>query len=262
MIGAVTRTKNLFIELVEQLGKFTLFLTDSVAWAFRQPYRFRLILQEIEFVGNQSLFIVGLTGIFTGAVFAFQIWLAFEMIGTDSMVIGMVSLALIRELAPILTAIVVAGRAGAAMAAQIGIMRVTEQVDALEIMAVVPKQYLVAPKIIASAIATPLLTALFGLIGTLGGYIVAVHVCHVDPGLSMQKLVYYVAPWDFFHGIIKSVIFGVLLAAIGCYKGYRATNGAAGVGRATNEAVVYSIVTILVLDYFLSVIVPSGNRML
>lgn len=245
---------------IEKIGGFALFAIDSVAWLFRKPYRWGLIINEIEFVGNQSLFIVGLTGIFTGAVFAYQIWLAFEMIGTDSLVVGMMSLSLIRELAPILTAIVVAGRAGAAMAAQIGIMRVTDQIDALEVMAVVPQQYLVGPKILASAIATPLLTGLFGLIGTLGGYWIAVYVCNVDPGVSIQKLLYYAAPWDFYHGIIKASIFGILLASIGCYKGYRASNGAAGVGRATNEAVVYAIVTILVLDYFLSVIVPSGNR--
>lgn len=245
---------------IEQLGKFTVFTMESLAWVFRKPYRWGLIVNEIEFVGNQSLFIVGLTGIFTGAVFAFQIWLAFEMIGTDSLVVGMMSLSLIRELAPILTGIVVAGRAGAAMAAQIGIMRVSDQIDALEVMAVEPKQYLVGPKIIASIIATPLLTALFGLIGTLGGYFIAVYVCNVDPGISIQKLLYYAAPWDFFHGIIKASIFGGLLGSIGCYKGYRATNGAAGVGKATNEAVVYAIVTILVSDYFLSVIVPAGNR--
>lgn len=247
-----------FPELVRRLGAFSLFIFDSLAIACRPPYRIGLIIKELEFVGNQSLFIVGLTGAFSGAVFAFQIWLAFIMVGTDSMTIGMVSLSLIREIAPILTAIVVAGRAGAAMAAQIGIMRVTEQIDALEVMAVDPKQYLVAPKIIASTIATPLLTGLFGMIGTLGGYLIAVYVCHVDPGISMQKLQYYVAPWDFYHGIVKSVIFGLLLSAIGCYKGFKARNGAEGVGRATNEAVVYSIVVILVLDYFLSVLVPSG----
>lgn len=249
-----------FLRLIRALGHFTNFTVDSVMWIFRYPYRWRLIVDEIEFVGNQSLFIVGLTGTFTGAVFGFQLWMAFEMVGTDAMVVSMVSLALVREIAPIMTGIVVAGRAGAAMAAQIGIMRVTSQIDALEVMAVEPKQYLVAPKIVASAFALPLLAALFGLIGTVGGYFVAVHVCHVDPGISIQKLLYYMAPWDFIHGMIKSVIFGILLAAIGCYKGYFATRGAQGVGRATNEAVVYTIVTIIVLDYFLSVIVPSGVR--
>ncbi|MBS1985254.1 MAG: ABC transporter permease [Bdellovibrionales bacterium] len=248
------------VELVRVMGRFTIFAIDAVIWTFRPPYRLQLIINEMDFIGNQSLFIVGLTGIFTGAVFAYQLWMAFIMVGTDSLVVSMMSLALVRELAPIMTSIVVAGRAGAAMAAQIGIMRVTEQIDALEVMAIVPQQYLVGPKIVAAAIATPLLTAIFALIGTLGGYFVAVVVCHVDPGVSVNKLLYYLAPWDFFHGLIKAAIFGVLLAAIGCYKGYRARNGAAGVGKATNESVVFAIVTILVLDYFLSVIIPTGRR--
>lgn len=243
-----------------RIGAFAVFALDAVAWCFRKPYRWGLLLHEIEFVGNQSLLIVGLTGAFVGAVFTYQLWLAFMMIGTDSLVVATTTLSLIRELAPIFTAIVVAGRAGAAMAAQIGIMRVTEQIDALEVMAVVPQQYLVGPKILASAIATPLLAAVFCLVGMLGGYIIAVYVCHVDPGTSLHQLEYYLAPWDFYHGIIKAWIFGILLAAIGCYKGYRASNGAAGVGKATNEAVVYAIVTILCLDYFLSVVVPTGNR--
>lgn len=247
-------------EKFEALGAFGVFVIDSLIWAFRRPNRFSLIIDELEFVGNQSLFIVSLTATFTGAVFAYQSWLAFSMVGTDSLVGPSVGLSLVRELAPVMTGLVVTGRAGAAMAAQIGIMRVTEQIDALEVNAVAPLQYLVAPKIIASTIAMPLLVALFGLIGNLGGYLVATVVCGVDEGIYVQKLKFFMDPWDFYHGIMKGVFFGFIMAAIGCYKGYNAKNGVEGVGRATNDAVVYATVTILVSDYFLSVILPTGMR--
>jgi phospholipid/cholesterol/gamma-HCH transport system permease protein len=159
-----------------------------------------------------------------------------------------------------MTALVVTGRAGAAMAAQIGNMRVTEQIDALEVMAISPLQYLIGPKLIAALISVPLLTAIFGMIGNLGGYVVAVYVCGVDPGIYVAKLKYYMDPWDFYHGLMKAGFFGFLLAAIGSHQGFHARDGAQGVGRATNNAVVYAFMTILVLDYFLSVLLPTGAR--
>lgn len=245
---------------LEDLGEFGVFIIDSLRWAFRKPWRLSLLVDELEFVGNQSLFIVSLTATFTGAVFAYQSWLAFSMVGTDSLVGPSVGLSLVRELAPVMTGLVVTGRAGAAMAAKIGIMRVTEQIDALEVNAISPMQYLVAPRIIAGTIAVPLLVALFGLIGNLGGYLVATVVCGVDQGIYIQKLKFFMDPWDFYHGLFKGIFFGFILAAIGCYKGYKASNGVEGVGKATNDAVVFATVTILVSDYFLSVILPTGIR--
>lgn len=245
---------------LHDLGKFVLFIWESLRWLGRKPYRFRLIIDEMQFIGNESLFIVSLTALFTGAVFAYQSWLAFVMVGTESLVGVSVSLALVRELAPVMAGLVVTGRAGAAMAAQIGNMRVTEQIDALEVMAISSLQYLVAPKLIAGLISLPLLTAIFGMVGNLGGYIVAVYVCGVDPGIYVAKLKYYMDPWDFYHGLMKAAFFGFLLAAIGTYQGYRAKDGAQGVGKATNNAVVYAFITILVLDYFLSVLLPTGVR--
>ncbi len=245
---------------ISEIGDFGLFVWAAVSQFFRKPHRFSLFIDELEFIGNQSLFIVSLTATFSGAVFAYQSWLAFAMVGTESLVGPSVALSLVRELAPVMTGLVVTGRAGAAMAAQLGIMRVTEQIDALEVMGISPIQYLVSPRVLAATIALPLLVALFGLIGNLGGYIVATYVCGVDPGIYVQKLKFYMDPWDFYHGMMKGVFFGFLLAAIGCYKGYHAKNGVAGVGKATNDAVVYSTVTILVLDYFLSVLLPTGNR--
>jgi phospholipid/cholesterol/gamma-HCH transport system permease protein len=247
-------------KILQELGAFTVFVVESLVWFTRRPFRLRQLIDELEFIGNQSIFIVSLTAVFTGAVFAYQSWLAFVMVGTDSLVGATVCLSLTRNLGPVMTALVVTGRAGAAMAAKIGIMRVTEQIDALEVMAVSPQQYLVAPRLVAAWIAVPLLVALFALVGNLGGYFVAIFVCGVDSGIYIEKLKYYMAPWDFYHGVIKGSVFGFLLAAIGCYTGYRARNGVEGVGQATNNAVVYATVTILILDYFLSVLVPTGVR--
>ena len=248
------------VSMVEGLGHYGIFVYDSIRSAFSKPYRFRLLLDEIEFVGNQSLFIVTLTAIFSGAVFAYQSWLAFSIVGTDSLVGPSVGLSLVRELAPVMTGLVVTGRAGAAMAAKLGIMRVTEQIDALEVLAVSPIQYLVMPRVIAGMIAMPLLVALFGLIGNIGGFLVATLVCGVDPGIYVQKLKFFMDPLDFYHGLYKGLCFGLVMSSIGCYKGYFAGNGVEGVGKATNDAVVYSTVTILIMDYFLSVIIPTGMR--
>ncbi len=245
---------------VVDLGRFGIFVYDSIESMFHKPNRFRLFMDEMEFIGNQSIFIVCLTSIFSGAVLAYQTWLGFDMVGTSSLVGVSVSLSLVRELAPIMAGIVVAGRAGGAMAAKIGIMRVTEQIDALEIMAISPLQYLVGPRILASTIALPILVALFGLVGNVGGYFVATAVCGIDSGIYIQKLKLFMDPWDFYHGMIKASIFGFLLAAISCYQGYKAEGGVEGVGKATNNAVVFSTVTILVLDYFLGVLVPTGIR--
>jgi len=248
------------VQPISGLGHFFIFLFKSVRWMFRRPFRLRLLIDEIEFIGNDSLFIVALTSLFTGAVFSYQSWLAFEIVGTESLVGASVGLALVRNLGPVMTGLVVAGRAGAAIAAQIGNMRVTEQIDALEVMAISPKQYLVAPKILAGAICLPLLVSFFDLIGNLGGYIVGVYVCDIDSAIYVEKLKFFIAPWDFYHGILKSIFFGFTLTAIGCYKGYYCADGAQGVGRATNQAVVYSFVSILVMDYFLSIFIPTGIR--
>ncbi|NCN26861.1 ABC transporter permease [bacterium] len=249
-----------FVGYIRYLGTLTLFATQSIAWLFVRPYRFPQFIDEMEFIGNQSLSIISLTGLFTGAVLAYQSWIAFDIVGTDSLVGVSTSLALARELGPVMTAIVVTGRAGAAMTAKIGLMRVSEQIDALEVMAISPKQYLIAPKIVAAAIATPFLAGIFTLVGNVGGYLVGVFLCGVDPGVYIHNLKSFLAPWDIYHGLIKSIIFGFVIATICCYKGYTTKNGAEGVGKSTNESVVLGIVFTLVMDYFLSVIIPTGMR--
>jgi phospholipid/cholesterol/gamma-HCH transport system permease protein len=245
---------------VAGLGRFFLFVAESIAWVFRRPFRWRLVVDEMEFIGNQSLFIVGLTSLFTGAVLAYQSWLALKIVGTDSLVGMTTAISLARELGPVMTGLVVTGRAGAAIAAKIGIMRVTEQIDALEVMAISPQQYLVGPKIVAAVLALPLLTAVFCLMGNFGAYVVSIWVAGIDPGIYIAKLKFYLEPWDLYHGLIKSAVFGFILSTVGAYQGYSAKNGAEGVGKATNQAVVFAMVAIFVVDYFLSVIVPSGYR--
>jgi phospholipid/cholesterol/gamma-HCH transport system permease protein len=245
---------------VRELGKFGIFLLEAIQGNFTLPFRLKVLVDEIEFVGNGSLFIICLTSLFTGAVIAYQSWLALSIVGSESIVGVSTALALLRELSPVMTAIVVAGRAGAAMAAKIGIMRVTSQIDALELMAISPMEYLVSPKVLASIICVPLLCAVFSLIGNVGGYIVGVGICGIDPGIYVEKMRSFVDPLDLLHGTVKALVFGFLISGISCYKGYKASNGAEGVGRATNESVVASIVTILVLDYFLTIILPTGMR--
>lgn len=246
--------------MVEALGRWGVFSGEAIAAAFKRPFRWRQFVDELEFIGNQSIFIVTLTATFTGAVFAYQSWLALVLVGTESLVGATVCVSLTRSLGPVMTGLVVTGRAGAAMAAKLGSMRVTEQIDALEVMAVNPVQYLITPRILAAVIAVPMLVALFGLVGNLGGYVVAVYVCGVDPGIYVEKLKFYMVPWDFYHGFIKGGVFGFVLATVGCYKGYHADHGVEGVGKATNDAVVYATVAILVLDYFLSILIPNGTR--
>jgi phospholipid/cholesterol/gamma-HCH transport system permease protein len=245
---------------LSDLGDFSRFTMISLLGLFEKPLRWTNLIDEIEFVGNQSLFIICLTSLFTGAVLAYQAWLALSIVGTQSLVGVSTALALLRELSPVMASIVVAGRVGAAMAAKIGIMRVTSQIDALELMAISPKQYLVTPKIWASIISVPILCSVFSLIGNVGAYIVGVLICNIDGGIYIEKVKSYIAPWDLYHGLIKALIFGLLIAAISCYKGYNAKNGAEGVGKATNESVVASIVVIIVLDYFLSVLIPTGRN--
>lgn len=245
--------------MLADLGRFGIFVGSAFRWLFRKPFRFRQIVEELEFIGNESMFIIGLTGAFSGAVFAFTSWMAFNTVGLDELVGPSVALALAIELAPVLTALLIIGRAGGAMAAQLGTMRVTEQIDALEVMAVEPMQYLVAPKIIAAMIAMPLLVAVFNLIGNLGGYFIAVHVCGVDAGVYVYKLKQFLWPADVYHGLYKGVFFGFICGSVGCFKGFNTRNGAVGVGQATNDAVVYASVAIIFFDYFLSRLLPLGH---
>jgi phospholipid/cholesterol/gamma-HCH transport system permease protein len=240
------------IAFVEQVGALMIVLLRTLRWLPRRPYRFKLLLKQFDFIGVQSTFIILLTSLFTGGVFALQSSSAFALFEANTMVGPTVVLALTRELGPVLTALMVIGRVGSSMAAEIGTMRVTEQIDALETMAVNPYHYLIVPRLIASVIMMPLLTTVFDFVGTMGAYFVTTHLLSVPTAEFIEQVVYYVDFDDYYVGIIKGAVFGLIMAVIGCYKGYNTTRGAEGVGAATTESVVLASVAVMVANYFLT----------
>lgn len=258
-VTLVERAGSLVVEGFTQTGAMTLFLLRALAAATRPPYRVGLLLTQAEFVGVGSLFIVLLTGGFTGAVFTLQTVNALEQVGMESMVGSTVMLAVSRELAPVLTSLMVAGRVGSAMATELGTMRVTEQIDAMEVMAVDPVQYLCAPRILAGAVMVPTLVVLFDVVAAVGSYIVAVGLLNIDEGAFFARIQWYLDPFDFTHGLYKSIVFGIVLSLVGCYKGFHATGGARGVGVATTQSVVIASIAIFVLDYVLTAILLAGS---
>ena len=235
------------LSFIHELGEFLFFTKEFFHWVFQRPFRSRLVIEQMEFIGVKSLPIILLTGAFTGMVFGLQTGYAFRLFNAGSFVGSTVGLALTREIAPVFTALMVVARCGSSMAATIGTMKVTEQVDALMTMAVNPIHYLVVPRVIASFLMMPLLAGVFIGIGTLGAYLVAVGLLNIDPQAFMQKLTYYVDMDDVMGGLIKAAIFGFFLSMISCERGYRTTKGAEGVGLATTQAVVISSVSILML---------------
>jgi len=239
---------------VEGFGSALILLWEALFWLFRPPYRFMLFFQAMEFVGVGSLFIVTLTGLFTGMVFAVQTVQTFRLFNAETLVGSTVSLALMRELAPVLTSLMVTARVGSAIATELGTMRVTEQIDALYTMAVNPVQYLVSPRIFAGIVMLPILTGFCDLVGIAGAYYVAVKLLDVDSGMFVARIKEFADTWDVVSGLIKSSAFGLILTLIGCHKGLNASGGARGVGTATTQSVVLSSILILVADYFLTLL--------
>lgn len=234
------------------LGEFTNFTVKTLYWTFKPPFRFKLLFDQLYFMGNKSVFIIFLTSVFTGAVFAFQIYLGFKAINADSFIGPIVTIALAKELAPVLSGLVVAGRCGAAMAAQIGSMKVTEQIDALEVMGINSYQYLAVPRILGCMLAMPLLSGLFLLIGYYGSWLIGVKVIQIDEILYTQKISDFMRLGMVAEGLIKATVFGYLIGVIGTYQGFKVTGGAEGVGKGTNMAVVWGMITVLVVDFFLT----------
>lgn len=240
------------LEVLNGLGEFTQFTSSTLYWTFKPPYRFKLLFDQIYFIGNKSVFIIFLTSSFTGAVFAMQIYLGFKAINADSFIGPIVTIALAKELAPVLSGLVVAGRCGAAMAAQIGSMKVTEQIDALEVMGINSYQYLAVPRILGAMIGLPLLSALFLLIGYWGSWLVGIKLLEIDEIIYTQKISDFMRLSMVAEGIIKATVFGYLIGIIGTYQGFNVTGGAEGVGKGTNMAVVWGMITVLVVDFFLT----------
>ncbi len=237
---------------MSEMGEILLMFIRSMAWTFVPPFRFRNLIKQMEFIGVKSLFIVVLTGVFSGMVLALQSYHGFKKFGGESLMGGIVALSLLREMGPVMTALMVNARAGSAIAAELGTMRVTEQIDALEIMAINPVHYLVVPRIWAGVLMMPLLTAINILVGIIGGYFVGVVLLNINSGVFINKMTNMVEMADLVQGMVKSVFFGLFLTLIGCYKGFYTYGGAEGVGRATTEAVVISSVSILIGTYVIT----------
>jgi phospholipid/cholesterol/gamma-HCH transport system permease protein len=252
--GALDRLGRGVLANVEEMGKILLLFLSVLAWMFRPPLKLRNIFRQMEFVGVKSIFVVVLTGTFTGMVMALQGYHGFRMFSAESLVGGTVALVMARELGPVLTSLMVTARAGSAMAAELGTMRVTEQIDALAVMAVSPVKHLIVPRVIAGVLMVPLLTVVSDFVGVLGGYFVGVHILGINSGIFVKNITRIVTADDIYNGLIKAACFGLILTVVGCYKGFNTTGGAEGVGRATTEAVVLASITILVSDYFLTAI--------
>lgn len=251
------------MKFVAAVGSFTLRLLSGggdaglLMWRSLKsivlgPWYFRNWGIQMLELGNRSLPVVIVTAVFTGAVFALQVWEGFSQFGATELVAFAAALAMTRELVPVLSAIMVAGRAGAAMAAEIGTMKVTEQLDAMETMATDPVGYLVVPRIVAAAVMLPVVVVIGDLLGITGGYLASVYLNDAPPRLYWEASFQYISVDDVTSGLIKSSIFGVMIAVFSCSHGFNAGGGAEGVGRATTGAVVTSSMAILISDFFLT----------
>lgn len=240
------------LTFAEQAGGIGVFLVKSVRWTFHFPLELRLIFKQMEEIGIRSLPVVVITTGFTGMVFALQSFAGFARFTAQSLVGAAVALSIVRELSPVLTGLMVAGRAGSAMAAEIGTMRVTEQIDALSTMAVEPIQYLIVPRMIASVTMLPILTMLGNAFGILGGYLVAVELLNMNPSVYWESSYAWLVMNDFVSSLIKAAFFGFIISIISCFYGFNSGGGAEGVGKATTRSVVVSSMTILVSDFVLS----------
>ena len=237
---------------LQRMGRMGHFLVKALFCATTPPIKSSRVLKQIHFIGLQSTLVIFLTGAFSGMVLGLQGFYTLNRFGSEALLGPMVALALIKELGPVLSALMVTGRAGSAVTAEIGIMRISEQIDALELMGLSPFRYLIVPNLLAAVIALPLLTAIFDVVGIFGGYLVGVKLLGMSGGTYFGEIVNYVDMKDILEGIYKSLSFGVLITWVCCYKGYYTGFGAEGVSRATTQAVVISSVTVLVSDYFLT----------
>jgi phospholipid/cholesterol/gamma-HCH transport system permease protein len=243
---------NVLLSPFVEIGALVKLLWEAVFWGIRPPYRGRLFVESMEFIGIGSIFIISLTAFFVGAVLALQLVDGFRDFGAESQSGAVIGLALAREVGPVFAALMVTSRAGSAMTTELGSMRVTNQIDALVTMAVNPVQYLVVPRVVAGFVMLPVLTMLFNIVGVFGAFLVAVSLLGLDPGVFMDRLKWLVDWEDVSQGLIKAMVFGVAITLIACRQGFYAKGGAAGVGRATNRAVVQSAIAILMLDYLVT----------
>jgi phospholipid/cholesterol/gamma-HCH transport system permease protein len=242
--------------IVVSVGRFGTFMALALATIVSPPFKFRAFVDRIDYIGFRSLLIILLTGAFTGMVLGLQMYVTLSRFGSEAFLGPAVALSLIRELGPVLAALMVTGRAGSALTAEIGIMRITEQIDALTVMALHPMRYLVVPTIVAGLIAFPILNWVFDVVGIFGGYLIAVKLFGLSSGTYFGQIQAFLSTTDIWVGFWKSLAFGVVVTWVACYKGFYVGHGAEGVGRATTESVVLASVMIFVLDYLMGSILP------
>ena len=238
-----------------EVGRLSLFIWSSVTSIVRPPLYWRLIGQQMLRIGYYSLPVVGLTAFFTGGVLALQIYIGSDRYGAEAFVPQIVVLGITRELGPVIAGLMVAGRVAAAIAAEIGTMKVTEQIDALTTLSTNPIKYLVVPRLIASVLTMPILTAIADSIGVFGGYVVATKSLGFNGSVYLKNTVDFVTNEDVQSGLIKAAVFGFIIALMGCYNGFNSKGGAQGVGAATTNAVVTSSILILAANYVLTSII-------
>ena len=255
--------KKWLIGMLDSIGSMSVLFMQTLYWTIRNLkagcFDFKNLIEQMSRIGVDSLSMVIITGVSTGAVLVVQIGYQFAQMGAQSYVGGVVSLAMARELAPILTAIVVAGRVGSSIAAEIGTMKITEQIDALETLATNPVDYLVVPRFWGCTIMLFMLTIFTNVVGMIGGSIVAVYQIGLTFTSFVDSILHYMLVQDLIGGLVKAAIFGAIISIIGCYKGFATEGGAEGVGKSTTDAVVVSIMLILAVNYFLTVGINNFN---
>lgn len=245
-LGAKTMTT------ISETGRMQIFLFRSLIGMVTPPLRLPAVVQQVHFMGVRSWPVILLTAAFTGMVLAYQGYSTLRNFGSEGFLGSGVALSLIRELGPVLAALMVTGRGGSAMAAELGIMKISEQIDALSAMNLEPIKFLAAPRILATVFVMPILSAIFVVVGIIGAYCIGVFLLNVNPGLFTNGMIKSVQLSDLGSGLLKSVMFGLTIGLVSAYKGFNTRHGAEGVGRTTTEAVVLSSVLILVWDYILT----------
>jgi phospholipid/cholesterol/gamma-HCH transport system permease protein len=240
------------MRFLQESGRVMILFLKTAHFIFRPPLDLRNVLKQVEYVGIKSIPVVLITGAFTGMVLALQSYTGFKRFQAEGYVATVVALSMTRELGPVLSGLMVSGRVGSAMAAELGTMQVTEQIDALYTLAINPIKYLVVPRFLASLIVMPILTAFADVVGILGGYLISVILLGTNPTFYMRKTYDYLDLEDIYIGLFKACIFGMIIATIGCYQGINTRGGAEGVGRGTTNAVVISSLLVLVANYFIT----------
>ncbi len=252
MANPVALLGRFFLAFLATTGRLAFFTLNAVSHCFRPPFFPRILLHQLIEIGYYSLPVVGLTAIFTGMVLALQSYTGFARFSAEGAVASVVVISITRELGPVLAALMVAGRVGAAMAAEIGTMRVTEQIDALTTLSTNPYKYLIAPRLIAGLIMMPLLVAVADIIGVMGGYLVSIHKLGFNAIPYLKNTFEFLETMDVVSGLVKAAVFGFIIALMGCYHGFNSRGGAQGVGAATTNAVVSASILILTCNYILT----------